>query len=141
MNHEDSGLPSMAANEMDSESRTDIRQGYGTDLMSSTSLVGNDVRNAANEDLGDIKDLMMDMPSGRVSYAVLSFGGILGMGEKLFAVPWEALKLDRENKCFILDVDKDRLEDAPGFSDDAWPNMADHAWAKKVHSYYGIEPR
>jgi hypothetical protein len=71
---------------------------------------------------------------------VLSFGGFLGVGDKLFAVPWRALKLDTDNKCFILDVDKDRLRDAPGFDKDHWPSMADTQWASKVHSYYGTRP-
>lgn len=58
---------------------------------------------------------MLDMRSGRVSYAVLSFGGFLGMGQKLFAVPWEALELDTSEKRFVLNVEKGRLKDAPGF--------------------------
>jgi len=80
------------------------------------------------------------MRSGRVGYAVLSFGGFLGMGEKLFGVPWNALKLDTQNKRFVLDVTKDRLEDAPGFDKDHWPDMADQSWAQGIHSYYGTEP-
>ena len=73
-------------------------------------------------------------------YAVLSFGGFLGMGEKLFAVPWNALTLDTENKRFVLDAEKDRLKGAPGFAKDHWPNMADQSWANEIHAYYGIEP-
>jgi hypothetical protein len=80
---------------------------------------------------------MIDMASGKVAYAVLSFGGILGMGDKLFAVPWQALKLDTENKRFTLDVAKDALEEAPGFDKDQWPSMADPAWANRVHKFYG----
>ena len=59
------------------------------------------------------------------------------MGSKLFAVPWSALTLDTENKRFTLNVSKDRLERAPGFDQDKWPNMADQSWAKSIHSYYG----
>jgi hypothetical protein len=77
------------------------------------------------------------MRSGHVSYAVLSFGGFLGMGEKLFAVPWAALKLDTENKRFTLDVDRAKLEAAPGFDKNHWPDMADSAWEQGIHSYYG----
>ena len=69
-------------------------QGPGPHLMGADTLNGNDVYNEKDEDLGDIKEIMLDMTTGRVSYAVLSFGGFLGMGEKLFAVPWNALKLD-----------------------------------------------
>ena len=78
--------------------------------------------------------------NGRVGYAVLSYGAILVMGEKLFAVPWNALKLDPENERFTLDVEKDRLKAAPGFDKDRWPNMADQVWAKSIHDYYGTRP-
>ena len=111
--------------------------GPGPRLMGADTLLGNDVYNTADEDLGDIKEIMLDMQSGKVSYAVLSFGGFLGMGTKLFAVPWEALKLDTANHRFTLDATKDRLKDAPGFDDDHWPDMADPTWATGVHKFYG----
>lgn len=114
--------------------------GPGPRLMGADTLIGNDVRNHKEEDLGDIKEIMLDVPNGRIAYAVLSFGGFLGMGDKLFAVPWEALKLDTENECFVLNVEKERLENAPGFDPDRWPDMADSTWQNEVHSYYGTEP-
>lgn len=114
--------------------------GPGPQLMGADTLNGNDVYNQKDEDLGDIKEIMLNMKTGRVSYAVLSFGGFLSLGEKLFAVPWEALKLDTENKRFVLNVDKESLEDAPGFDKDQWPNMADPAWAERIHTYYGTTP-
>jgi sporulation protein YlmC with PRC-barrel domain len=106
--------------------------------MGADTLIGDDVCNQAGEDLGDIKEIMIDTTNGTVSYAVLSFGGVLGIGEKLFAVPWKALKLDTENKRFVLNVDKERLKDAPGFDKNDWPDMADESWVNKVNSYYGI---
>ena len=115
-------------------------KGPGPELMSAGSLTHNDVFNLQGEDLGDVKDIMLDMRSGRVSYAVLSYGGFLSLGEKLFAVPWDALKLDTVNKRFVLDVDKSRLESAPGFDKDIWPNMADETWARDVHAWYGTTP-
>jgi sporulation protein YlmC with PRC-barrel domain len=118
----------------------DVRRGPGPEIMGADTLVGNDVYNHKNEDLGDIKEIMLDMRSGKVGYAVLSFGGFLGMGEKLFAVPWNALVLDTKNKRFVLNVEKDRLKNAPGFDKDQWPNMSDQSWAKEIHSYYGTEP-
>lgn len=123
-----------------SGSGPDASHGPGPYLMGADTLVGNDVFNKQDEDLGDVKDIMLDMRSGRVSYAVLSFGGFLGMGEKLFAVPWEALKLDTENKRFVLDVKKDRLENAPGFNKGHWPDMADPTWERSIHAYYGTQP-
>ncbi|WP_339502459.1 PRC-barrel domain-containing protein [Pseudomonas silesiensis] len=115
-------------------------QGPGPDLMGADTLIGNDVYNHNEEDLGDIKEIMLDVRSGRVSYAVLSFGGFLGMGEKLFAVPWNALTLDTVNKRFVLNVEKERLENAPGFDKDSWPNMADESWASEIHTFYGTKP-
>ena len=114
--------------------------GPGPQLMGVDTLMGNDVYNLQDDDLGDIKEIMLDMRSGRISYAVLSFGGFLGMGEKLFAVPWSALTLDTENKRFTLNVEKDRLENAPGFDKDSWPDMADPAWAKGIQDFYGATP-
>ena len=118
----------------------DLRHGPGPHLMGADTLLGNDVYNHKDEDLGDIKEIMLDMPTGRVSYAVLSFGGFLGLGEKFFAVPWNALTLDTVNKRFVLNVEKESLKDAPGFDKDRWPNMADQTWVKEIHTYYGTKP-
>lgn len=108
-------------------------------LLSASSLSSDDVYNRKDEKLGSIKDLMIDLQSGRVCYAVLSFGGFLTMGEKLFAVPWSALTVDTENKRLLLDTNEERLKEAPGFDTDNWPDMADPSWAKSIHSYYGTE--
>ena len=112
-------------------------EGPGPELMGADTLLGNDVYSQNDEDLGDIKEIMLDMRTGKVSYAVLSYGGFLGVGEKLFAVPWQALKLDTENKRFILNVDSAKLDSAPGFDKDHWPNMADQTWINSINSYYG----
>jgi len=115
-------------------------EGPGPRIMAADTLEGDNVVNAQGEDLGEIKDIMIDVPSGRVAYAVLSFGGVLGMGDKLFAIPWHALQLDPENHCFILNVDKERLKNAPDFDKDHWPSMADQRWATDIHAYYGSRP-
>ena len=114
--------------------------GPGPQLMGANTLIGNDVYNLDEEDIGDIKEIMLDVSTGCIAYAVLSFGAFLGLGEKLFAVPWSALKLDTENKRFILNIDKQRLQHAPGFDKSNWPNLADQTWANDIHSYYGIKP-
>lgn len=101
-----------------------------------TSILGNDVYNPGNEKLGHIKEIMLRISDGTVAYAVLSFGGILGMGDKLFVVPWEALKLDTKNERFVLNVEKDRLRTAPGFDKDEWPDMTDPVSVSKVRSFY-----
>ncbi|WP_313033136.1 PRC-barrel domain-containing protein [Massilia alkalitolerans] len=114
--------------------------GPGPALMGADTLIGDSVVNAQEEDLGDIKEIMLDMQTGQVAYAVLAFGGFLGMGEKLFAVPWQALHLDTANKRMVLNVDKERLKNAPGFDKDAWPDMSDVSWAGGIHSFYGTDP-
>ena len=111
--------------------------GPGPQIMAADTLEGDDVVNRQNEDLGKIKDIMIDVRSGKVAYAVLSSGGFMGLGDKLFAIPWSALTLDADRKCFVLDVDQERLKNAPGFDKDHWPSMADPTWASEVHSYYG----
>jgi sporulation protein YlmC with PRC-barrel domain len=116
--------------------KKDYHSGPGPRLMGADTLNGNDVYNTADEDLGDIKEIMLDVASGKVAYAVLSFGGVFGLGEKLFAVPWKALKLDTVNKRFVLDVSKERLENAPGFDKDDWPDMTDRNWADSIHNFY-----
>ncbi|HAN55097.1 MAG TPA: photosystem reaction center subunit H [Betaproteobacteria bacterium] len=140
MNYEDRDTYGMYKGNTSGGPGPDVRRGPGPDLMGADTLVGNDVFNHKDEDLGDIKEIMLDMRSGKVGYAVLSFGGFLGMGEKLFAVPWKALTLDTNNKRFVLKVEKDRLKLAPGFDKDKWPNMADQSWEKEIHAYYGTEP-
>lgn len=110
--------------------------GPGPELMAASTLEGNDVLNLEGEKLGDIQSIMLDVPKGKIAYAVLSRGGVLGMGDKLFAIPWGALTLDTARKCFILNVDSQRLKDAEGFDKDKWPTMADFTWASEIHDYY-----
>ena len=106
-------------------------------VLGANSLIGSDVYSQNNEDLGNIREIMLDIYSGKVCYAVMSHGGFLGIGEKLFAVPWQALKLDVEHKRYVLDVDATKLDAAPSFDKDHWPNMADEKWADGVHSFFG----
>jgi sporulation protein YlmC with PRC-barrel domain len=107
--------------------------------LSSTSIVDNDVVNARGENLGHIEDLMIDLDRGCIAYAVLSFGGVLGIGDKLFAVPWNSLKLDTIEERFILDVPRERLENAPGFDKDHWPGVHDRVEMTKIYDYYDQE--
>jgi len=106
-------------------------------LLSASTLAADNVYNPKGEKLGSIKELMLNINSGKVCYAVLSFGGFLSLGEKLFAVPWGALTVDTDNQRFVMDTDEERLKTAPGFDADNWPNMADSSWEKNVNAYYG----
>jgi len=120
--------------------RTSDHGGPGPDVMGATTLAGDSVRNIAGEDLGKLEDIMLDVRRGRIAYAVLSFGGFLGMGNKLFAIPWSALTLDTVDECFILNVPKEQLKNAPGFDKDHWPSMADARWQSDINAYYGTRP-
>ena len=117
-----------------------VSDGPGPEVMDADTLIGDSVVNAAGEDLGEVKAIMLDVTGGRIGYAVLSFGGFLGMGNKLFAIPWSALTLDADEKRFVLNIAKERLENAPGFDKDHWPSMADASWATQLHKYYDVRP-
>lgn len=125
--------------ESDKIKQTDPERRYRRVLAAST-LAGDSVKNSAGENLGKLDEIMIDIPSGRIAYAVLSFGGFLKMGNKLFAVPWNVLRVNEDEKCFILEVDKATLENAPGFDKDNWPDMADTTWGANIYSYYGRTP-
>ena len=109
-------------------------------VLSASTLIGDPVYNPDGEHLGKIEEIMLDYIGGRIAYAVLSFGGFLGIGDKLFAIPWEALDVDTVEKRFILDVDKETLKEAPGFDKDNWPDMTAPDWGSEIYVYYGYEP-
>ena len=110
-------------------------------LMKGSTFIGADVENPQGQDLGDIKDIVIDRASGRIAYAVVSFGGFLGMGEKLFAVPWGAFSQPNANKDkFVLAIDKEKLNNAPGFDSNNWPQMASREWVTSLYSYYNVPP-
>jgi len=106
-------------------------------VLSAGSIASDKVVNLEGETLGNIEDIMIDIRDGRVAYAVLAFGGFMGLGDKLFAIPWSALKVDEDNKCLVLNVDKQKLKQAPGFDKDNWPDMADPTWSNSIRDYYG----
>ena len=108
-------------------------------FLSASTIKGDKVVNRAGEDLGKIEELMIDLEDGRIAYAVLSFGGFLGMGNKLFAIPWKALSLRPHEHSFILNVDKEILEKAEGFDKDHWP-VIDRGWLGSMYIYYGHKP-
>jgi sporulation protein YlmC with PRC-barrel domain len=109
--------------------------GPGPEIMAAGTLEGNDVLNLSGEKLGTLLDIMVDVPNGRIAYAVLARGGVMGMGDKLFAIPWSALTLDTDRKCFLLDIDLERLRNSAGFDKDNWPRTADPSWAVRVDGY------
>ena len=108
-------------------------------VLSTDSLVGTTVRNSAEEELGEIKAIMIDLTSGRIAYAVLSFGGFLGMGDKLFTIPWEAFSVSPTDEIMYLNVAKNKLVNAPGFDKDNWPDFVDPSFGSEMYCYYGYK--
>lgn len=110
-----------------------------------SDVIGSKIKNAKKEDLGKVEELVIDPDSGEIQYAVLSFGGFLGMGDKLFAIPFSTLRApevsdDSRLAYFTLDVDKAKLEKAPGFPKDNWPDIRTTTWCKEIDNYYGTMP-
>jgi sporulation protein YlmC with PRC-barrel domain len=111
------------------------------DIYRTSKVIGAAVENPQGEKLGDIRDIVLDPTTGRIRYAVLGAGGFLGIGEKYFAIPWTALTSKAGEKGdFILNIDQEKLKNAPGFDKDNWPNMTDRSWAEQVYTYYGAKP-
>lgn len=108
-------------------------------VRAASTLTGIRVRNRADEELGHIEQIMIEIPSGRVVYGVLSFGGLLGVGDTLVVVPWKAMRIDDKaiSESFVLDTDRETLENAPRFNKDRWPNMADPAFETAISRHFG----
>jgi len=110
------------------------------DLISADKVEGTNVYSPAKEKLGHIENLMIDKQSGKVAYAIMSFGGFLGVGERLHPLPWSILKYDRSQGGYVVNLDKRTLEGAPQYEPAAPPNYADTGWGTQVHSYYKVPP-
>lgn len=117
-----------------------VGDGPGPDVMAASTVDGNTVYTSDGEDVGKISEIMLDVRGGRIAYAVLTSGGFLGMGGTLHAIPWNALTLDTDEKCFRVDITADRIQNDPGFDKDHWPSMADTTWGTSIHQYYNRTP-
>lgn len=119
---------------------TGTGEGPGPNVMAADTLTGNKLFTSDHEEIGKITEIMLDVRSGRIAYAVLASGGFLGMGGKLHAIPWSALTLDTDEKCFRLDVTAERVKNAPAFDKEHWPSMGDEQWGSSLHQYYNRKP-
>lgn len=108
--------------------------------IKASHVIGKDVVNSRDEDLGDIKELMIDPVTGKIAYAILAFGGFLGLGEKLFAVPFPALIYNIDKDKYTLDVTTERLKTAPSFVPSNWPSMSSEQWNRDIYKYYEKSP-
>jgi sporulation protein YlmC with PRC-barrel domain len=112
---------------------------YG--FVSASRIIGETVVNPQSEDVGKVYELVIDAKKNRIAYAVLSFGGFMGMGNKLFAMPWEAFEFSTTENKLILNVDKEKLKIAPGFEKgEKWPDFSDSMWGESIYNYYGYVP-
>jgi sporulation protein YlmC with PRC-barrel domain len=106
-----------------------------------SSIISTTVKNSSGDDLGDIKDLVLDPLTGNMVYAVVAFGGVFGLGDKYFAIPWRALQWSHDNHYYTLNVDKGYLEKAPGFDKDHWPESSNN-WEQvreELEQFYSVK--
>jgi sporulation protein YlmC with PRC-barrel domain len=109
-------------------------------LIAADQVEGTRVYNRAGENLGSVEDIMIDKLSGKIAYAVVSFGGFLGMGDRHYPLPWEKLDYDTNMGGFVVDLDKKMLEGAPSYTDEESVGWEDPTWGRRVNDYYGARP-
>jgi len=109
-------------------------------MLPFNSVFGNVVANHRGEALGTLSDVLLDLPQGRIAYAIVSSGGFMGKGERLSAVPWSRLSRDTDRHCFILAVEKTRFDAAPAFDNGRWPSIFDWQWHVRIHEHYDSKP-
>jgi len=107
------------------------------DLIASNKVEGTAVYNRQGERLGDVYNFMVNKRSGQVAYAVLSFGGLLGVGGSYYPLPWNALTYDTSQGGYVVDIDKNRLENAPSYRSGEDPFSADASYGRRIKGYWG----
>jgi sporulation protein YlmC with PRC-barrel domain len=105
-------------------------------VVKASEVTGVEVHNLTGEELGKINEVVINKASGKVSYLVLDFGGVLGFGNKFFAIPWNMFTYNEESDCFMLNLAKERLKDAPGFDKDRWPNFTSPDVSTSIEQFY-----
>jgi sporulation protein YlmC with PRC-barrel domain len=109
-------------------------------LIAARHVQGTTVYNTALEKLGTVEDVMIDKATGRIAYAILGFGGFLGIGDRYYPLPWEKLNYDTELGGYVVDIDREVLEGAPSYTDEATANWDDREWGRDVYAHYGVHP-
>jgi len=131
------GKTDLERDNMTGENHTGKYPNKPAQFLTASSVVGDKIYNHLNEDLGEIKEIMLDVSNGTIEYVVLEYGGFLGMGSKFFAIPYGSLELDTKRHAFILRQSKDVLEKAPGFDKDHWPDTNVHSSLSDSSTYWG----
>ncbi len=121
-------------------SKTNMTDTQANIMDRASKIIGMTVKDPQGEKLGSINDITFDNRTGHLAYAVLGSGGVLGMGEKFYAIPWKALSFSAVADALILNVDKDKLKNAPSFDKNNWPDFTDQAWGMQIHRFYGLQP-
>lgn len=111
-----------------------------TPLIGADRVAGTEVYNAAGDHLGEIHDVMIDKSSGKVAYAIMSFGGFLGLNEKFHPLPWNVLTYDTDKEGYVVPVTREQLEKAPMYDESGAPDWNDREYGKRVHDHYGSSP-
>jgi sporulation protein YlmC with PRC-barrel domain len=109
-------------------------------VISASKVTGTSVYDTAGEHFGEIYDVMLDKRSGRIAYAVMSFGGFLGIGERYHPLPWSTLKYDTRQGGYVVGLTIDQLKGAPTFAADELPLWSDRAYETRIHDYYKAVP-
>lgn len=104
--------------------------------VKASNIIGTAIINAEGKDLGNVKEIVIDRATGKVAYIAVAFGGFLGMGEKLFAIPFNAFNYDNTEEKYILNIAREKLESAEGFDADTWPSMSEEKWHRTIHQHY-----
>jgi hypothetical protein len=109
-------------------------------VISASKVTGTNVYNAAGEPLGEIYDVMLDKRSGKIAYAIMSFGGFLGIGEQYHPLPWATLKYDTRQGGYVVGLTKEQLQGAPTYGFKETPPWGDRAYETRIHDYYKTTP-
>ena len=109
-------------------------------LIASDKVEGTAVYNRQDEHLGTVHNFMVDKVTGQVVYAVMSFGGFLGIGQSYHPLPWKVLNYDKGRGGFIVDLNRSQLEKAPTYTDGDVPNWSDRTYGNGIDRYYGMQP-
>jgi sporulation protein YlmC with PRC-barrel domain len=127
----------LASNNVSGQNQEGNNANWPVKILTATSIIGDQIYNLQGEHIGKIKDIMIDLEEGGISYVILEYGGFLGIGGKLFAFPFKTIQLDQVNRRFILDVDKEYLDKEPGFDKSHWPATNSHGYAAGNTSSWG----
>ena len=119
----------------------DVAKDETGNLIAASKVEGTSVYNRQGESLGSVYDVMINKRSGKVEYAVMSFGGFLGMGQSYHPLPWQVLEYDERQGGYVVDLDKDRLLNAPSYGVNNAPDWTDRTYSQRIDDYYGIPPR